>query len=400
MTKQPPIAIVSPWYGPEVRGGAETDARHLAEHLHTRGVPIEVWTTCGQGADVDWNTNHYPPGRSVINGVPVTRFPVTQIDRDRSWPIYRRLARGGRVTPQEEALIYTLSVRSRALCEHIRTHPHHICVFTPYHLGTTYWGAYVAPERSFLIPCLHDEGFAHLITLRHLFRSVRGVLCNSHAEMRLIQQLFGISDERLTLIGDGIATHKQGHARAFRERYGIAAPFILYTGRKTAGKNVLLLLSYFCRYRQRRDTDLELVLIGSGQVPIPPDCHAVRPGSRQAVHDLGFVPEQDKHDAYAAATVFCQPSVHESFSIVLMEAWMQGAAALVSARCDVTREHCQRGQGGLYFNGYQEFEALLDLLLSNEGLRQRLGERGRRYVEQNYTWEQIMNRFLKAVYDR
>ncbi|MGD9100024.1 MAG: glycosyltransferase family 4 protein [Anaerolineae bacterium] len=393
MAKQPPIALVLPWYGPDVVGGAETNARHLAEHLRASGVPIEVWTTCARDADADWNRNHHPPGRSTINGVPVTRFPVTPVNRDRSWPIYRRLARGGRATPEEEALIYTLSIRSRALCEHIRAHPEHVCVLTPYHLGTTYWGAYAAPGRAWLIPCLHhEEGFARLAALRHLLGAARGVLCYSHAEMRLMRRLFDVPAARLTLIGSGIATDKQGHARAFRERYGISAPFILYTGRKTAGKNALLLLTYFCRYRQRRDTDLELVLIGSGQVSIPPDC-------RYAVHDLGFVPEQNKHDAYAAATVFCQPSVHESFSIVLMEAWVQGAAALVSARCDVTREHCQQSQGGLYFDGYQEFEAILDLLLSDGGLRQRLGQRGRRYVEQNYTWEQIMNRFLKAVYN-
>jgi len=112
---------------------------------------------------------------------------------------------------------------------------------------------------------------------------------------------------------------------------------------------------------------------------------------------LGFVPEPDKLGAFAAATLFCQPSIHESFSIVLMEAWGQGKAALVNARCDVTREHCQQSQGGLYFNGYQEFEAALDLLLSDEGLRRRLGERGRRYVERNYTWEQVADRFLEAI---
>lgn len=391
MAKRPPIALVSPWYGPYARGGAETSARHLAEHLRTFGAPIEVWTTCGREADVDWNINHYPPGRSVINDVPVTRFPVTHIDRDRSWPIYRRLAQDGSVTHREQALVYTLSVRSRALCEHIRSHPDHVCVFTPYHLGTTYWGAYVAPERSWLIPCLHQEGFAHLVALRHLFHSVRGLLCYSHAEMQLIKQLFNVPDQRLTLMGDGIAIDKRGNASTFRERYGISAPFILYAGRKTAGKNVPLLITFFRRYRKRRDTRLELVLVGGGQALIPPDC-------RNAVHDLGFVPEQDKHDAYAAATVFCQPSVHESFSIVLMEAWVQRAAALVNARCAVTREHCLQGQGGLYFNGYQEFEAALDLLLSNKELRRKLGERGRRYVQQNYTWEQVANRFLRAVY--
>ena len=394
MAKGSSIAFVLPWYGPGVLGGAETDARHMVEHLCAAGVPVEVWTTCARGLGSDWNEDYHRPGRTTINGVPVTRFPVTPIDRDRYWAIHRKLAYNGRATLEEEALFFAQSIRSRALCDHIRSHaahPDYVFVFTPYLFGTTYWGAYVAPERALLIPCLHDEGFARLVALRQLFRTVRGVACNSHAEMRLVQRLYGLPEERLAVIGDGIALQGQGNAQAFRERYGISAPFVLYAGRKSYGKNVPLLLTYFCRYRQRRATSLELVLIGGGRVPIPPDC-------RQAVHDLGFVPEQDKLDANAAATVFCQPSVNESFSIVLIEAWVQRRPALVNARCDVTREHCQQSQGGLYFNGYAEFEAALDLLLSDEALRCRLGERGRRYVAQNFTWERVMDRFLGAVY--
>lgn len=391
MERQAPIALVLPWYGLDIPGGAERDARHMAEHLRASGVAVEVWTTCARHLGTDWSENYHRPGRSTINGVPVTRFPVLSIDRDRYRSIHLRLAYGGRVTPEEEAVFLSQSIRSRALCDHIRAHPQYICAFTPYLFGTTYWGALVDPARSFLIPCLHDEAFARLQALRHLFRSVRGVICNSHAEMRLVQRLYGVPEGRLSVIGDGIAIAERGDTQAFRERYGISSPFLLYAGRKTPSKNTPLLVNYFCRYLRRRDTALQLVLIGGRRaLHIPPDC-------QHAVRDLGFIPEQEKHNAFAAATVFCQPSVHESFSIVLMEAWVQGTAAVVNARCDVTREHCQRSNGGLYFSGYAEFEAILDLLLSDEALRKRLGEKGRRYVERNFTWEQVTGRFLDAV---
>ena len=390
MTGLPPIAFVVPWYGLDVPGGAETHVRHMAEHLRAEGVPVEVWTTCARRLGTDWSENHHQVGQTVINGVPVTRFPVLDINRDRYRAIHLRLAYGGSVTPEEESIYFTQSIRSRALCDHIQAHPEFVCAFTPYLFGTTYWGAYVDPDRSLLIPCLHDEAFARLVALRHLFRSVRGVICNSHAEMHLVQRLYGVPDERLAFIGSGISVAERGDAQAFRERYGISGPFVLYAGRKSPSKNTPLLVNYFCRYRRRRATDLQLVLIGGRKVYIPPDCAHV-------VHDLGFIPEQDKQDAYAAATVFCQPSVHESFSIVLMEAWVQGTPALVNARCDVTREHCERGQGGLFFNGYQEFEAILDRLLVDRPLRKRLGENGRRYVEQNFTWDKVIDRFRKAA---
>jgi len=37
---------------------------------------------------------------------------------------------------------------------------------------------------------------------------------------------------------------------------------------------------------------------------------------------MGFVQKQDKYDAFAATSLLCQPSVNESFSIVILELWL------------------------------------------------------------------------------
>ena len=56
------------------------------------------------------------------------------------------------------------------------------------------------------------------------------------------------------------------------------------------------------------------------------------------------------------------PSANESFSLVLLEAWVAGVPAVVNGRCAVTREHCERSGGGLWFDGYAQFEAVVDRL--------------------------------------
>ena len=115
------------------------------------------------------------------------------------------------------------------------------------------------------------------------------------------------------------------------------------------------------------------------------------------VLNLGYVDEQTKHDAYAAADVFVQPSTLESFSIVLMEAWLQGTSALVNSDCKVTRDHCERSGGGLYFGSFGEFAAALDLLLTRSDLRRALGERGRAYVLETCRWEDVARRTARAL---
>lgn len=101
-----------------------------------------------------------------------------------------------------------------------------------------------------------------------------------------------------TVLGEGIDMDFVYNPDRFREKYGIKTDFILYAGRKEAGKNVPLLIDFFTRYKKHRKNELKLVLIGSGTIEIPSE-------SRNDIIDLGFVPLQDKYDAYAAATFFC-----------------------------------------------------------------------------------------------
>ena len=94
------------------------------------------------------------------------------------------------------------------------------------------------------------------------------------------------------------------------------------------------------------------------------------PAARNAgVRDLGYLDAAAKAAAYAAAAVVCQPSVNESFSIVLMEAWLAGTPVLVHARCPVTTHHVFQAGGGLAFDDFYEFAEALDLLLEDRQRR-------------------------------
>ena len=118
---------------------------------------------------------------------------------------------------------------------------------------------------------------------------------------------------------------------------------------------------------------------------------------RGEVLDLGFVPPQDKVDAYAAAVALCQPSLLESFSIVMMEAWLCGTPTLVHARCAVTRDHCLASNGGLFFDDYFEFAEAVDLLRDNPDLRRRLADNGRAYVLAHFTWDRVTANYLRVL---
>src|SRR5256885_26190 len=104
----------------------------------------------------------------------------------------------------------------------------------------------------------------------------------------------------------------------------------MYAGRADLSKNIPLLLGYLREYWARRGTPLTLIRTGRDPIELPPALGAI-------VLDLGDVSVQERQDAYAAADLFVHPSVHESFSIVLMEAWLKGGVSAQVTALEIER---------------------------------------------------------------
>lgn len=385
------LAFVVPWYGENIPGGAEAECRRIAENLAQRGVNVEVLTTCVRELESDWSRNFYPEGNYLINGVTVRRFKVRPRKGEIFNQINEKLIKGIPVSSQEETEYMEEMISSNSLYDFILQNKEEYCfIFTPYLFSTTYFGSGISPERSYIIPCLHDESYAYMGIMKGMFERVKGLIFYSEAELKLAERLYPFAKTKSLLLGAGVDTDIDFDARRFIKKYRIEDRFILYTGRRDAGKNTPLLIDYFCRYKSENKNDLKLVLIGNVNINIPLDF-------KGSIIDLGFIPLHDKYDAYAAATIFCQPSVNESFSLVIMESWLCGTPVIVNADCAVTKEHCLRSQGGLYFKDYFQFREVANLLLDNPHLRNKMAERGRQYVIDNYNWDKISDKFIKEV---
>src|SRR5206468_2008988 len=87
--------------------------------------------------------------------------------------------------------------------------------------GTTDEDALVAPERSLLVPCLHDEPFAYLRWTLRILRTARRVCFHVAAEQALGEALAGPSPERFALVGEGVDVPPAGDGARFREKYRV-----------------------------------------------------------------------------------------------------------------------------------------------------------------------------------
>jgi glycosyltransferase involved in cell wall biosynthesis len=404
----PRIAFVMTWFGRDAAGGAESEARGLIQALriHAPEIEVEVFATTLKEFAADWDTAFHPAGTQLEDGVPIHRFAAEAINRDvfhflngtylmkggteACWNNHQQ--RRSPVDPLAEAYFLRHMIYSPALLEQLikQRDEYDAFVLIPYLFTTTVLASHLIGDRCLLLPCLHDERYAFMDIYEDAFNAVHSALCHVRSEVDLYRRLYPHAAPP-TLLGEQVDVDvPQGNAEQFRTKYGITAPFLLYAGRQVEGKNLPLLIDWFTTHRQSspEHADLQLVLLGKGDLDF-----SKTPG----VHALGYIPAEDKLGAYRAALSLVMLSVFESFSIVLMEAWLQETPVIVHADCAVTRDHVNDSSGGLAVRDVEEFTAAINRLRADEKLRMQMGQKGRAYVLEHYRPEMIVQRFKKAL---
>jgi len=382
------IAIVVQRYGRDVVGGSETFARLLSEHL-SKYFKVDVLTTCAKD-HTTWR-NVYQPGVEIFNGVTVRRFKNDTMRSQNFSELHGRLlfSKNSTTILDEFEFQKLQGPYSTDLLNYIKTrkNEYDIFIFVTYLFFTSFFGLLTVPEKSILIPTAHNEGTIYFDIFKAIFRSPKGIIFLSEEEKKLVHSLFKNEHIPHRVIGIGIE-FVDGNEDVFRKLYNLNFPFIVYAGRIEEAKGILKLIEFFARYKDEYPSNLKLILIGQKSIHVP---------NHKDIIYLGMFAESDRLNAIKSAEILVQPSLYESFSLVLLEAWSQKIPVLVNGNSDVLRGHVVRSNGGLYYSSYLEFAECMNLLLSDLQLRNKLGENGYKYVKQNYSWVKIEQQYVDFV---
>lgn len=396
-----PIAVVIPWFGQELKGGAEQQAWQIATRLGLRGHRVEVLTTCCRSFADDWAENHLPAGETQEAGVTIRRFLVNPRNR----PIFDALNRellarpqdsflpGVTPVPAERAAVWTNeNINSSDLEAYLRESgkKYRALIFIPYLYGITLRGLPIVADRAWLQPCLHDESYAYLPDIATAFRAAAGLLFNSHGEMELSAKLFGpIVLSKGHVVGEGVELHQQ---QSPQEIFAPPAEvqerrFVLCLGRRCKEKGTDALVAAFTEFRRRNPrSDLWLVLAGPGE--------GTYSKADAGIVDLGLVAESNKVALLRKCEALLQPSLNESFSRVLFEAWMCGKPAVVHKDCRATACAVENANGGWTAKSESDWVdrlAHLDSCAQDE-LRA-AGARGGKLAAELADWDSVMARY-------
>jgi glycosyltransferase involved in cell wall biosynthesis len=383
------VAFVVQRCGCEVNGGAEVHCLKIAQRMSAYWQ-TEVLTTCA----LDYMTwaNHYSAGIEEIDGTLLRRF---QVANERDIEYFNHLSsilhsKAGNASMEEQEIWMNVQgPDSPGLLSYIseNVNSYDCFIFFTYLYAQTYFGLPSVAHKAILAPLAHNEWTIYLNMWDKFFTLPVGFVFNTFEEREFLRQRFSHASLNGPVVGVTVDRPQDINPLRFRSEFNFQDTFLLYVGRIDPSKGCDQLFDYFIRHRNNGKKPDKLVLLGKSVMDIPkhPD-----------IISLGFVSEQTKWDALAACEVLIMPSLHESLSMVLLEAWAVGKPVLVNGKCAVLVGQCRRANGGLWYDAFEEFSRGLVCLMEGRyaGV---LGRQGWRFVNEYYTWRVIEKAYLDCV---
>jgi glycosyltransferase involved in cell wall biosynthesis len=239
--------------------------------------------------------------------------------------------------------------------------------------------------------------------IRAAARKARRIITLSeHSKRDLILHL-GCPQEKIAVVHPAIDSEifrpqDSASVEAVKRKFGIARPYLFYTGNHEPRKNLERLVGAFCSLSNRKK--FQLVLGGR----IDP--------RRQAFYDSladliasgdvilsGEIPEPDLPVLYAGAELFVFPSEYEGFGLPPLEAMATGVPVVCS---DATSLPEVVGDAAALFDpgSTQEMAAAIARVLNSNLLAEELREKGLERVRR-FSWgtgaRQIMDLYEQAA---
>jgi len=378
------VAFVVQRYGAEVGGGSELHCRQIAERLAARHQVV-VYTSCAKDY-LSWR-NEYPAGRARAGPLEVHRFPVAE---ERDLEAFNRLSEqvfaATNSDEREEEWLRKQGPFVPQLVRHLGKHyrEHDAFIFFTILYFPCVKGLEAVPWRRILVPTAHDEPALRLRIYERALERPETILYNSPWEERFLRRRCPGLKAHGELGGVGVELPSAPPAGP----PPVEGSYVLAGGRIEPGKGFAELLEFFRAFSAARGGRLKLVLIGQQLMPLPED---------PSIAYLGFVDETVKHALLAHARAVLIPSPFESLSMLLLEAFAHRRPVLVNATCEVLVDHCVRSGGGLFYADAEEFGLALERILSDPELAAAMGQGGRAYVAQHYTWPRIESAYERIL---
>ncbi len=369
------IIQLSPYFYPHL-GGVESHVFELSKHLIERGHEVKVITSRLEGTKK----------KEVVDGVPVERVK----------PLFIALR-----TP---ILFGIRDALMKQDCDIVHGHspPPLTCfwgVRTTQKMGVPFVLTYHCDlELSFPFGPFMVQTYQNTIGAYTVSKSDKIITTTDTygATSRTVWQ----EDSRVIPNAvDADTFNPENDGSRIRKKHGIKEDenMVLYVGRVVPHKGI----QYLIRSATYMDDNVKYVIVGTGEYK-EYLMQLVRSNDLEdRVIFAGRVPMKELPEYYAATDVFVLPSISrlEAFGIVALEALASGVPVVVSDIPGV-RDVIVEGRHGLLAEPMKPIDIAgkIRTILENPDMAKKMGELGRKVVEEKYTWDKVAEQ-IEGVYE-
>ncbi len=371
------ILHVTPYYAPAWSyGGVVSAVKGLAEAQASQGHHVTILTT-----DADSPTSRNPIRHETLSGVEVVRCRnVSNAIRWRynlSQPPGLRSA-FMRLVPDIDVIhVHELRTVENLLAMLFTRHERPV-VLSPHGTLSHHTG------RSAM-----KRGWDTLFS-RGLLRRIDHVaaLTDTEAqEARALWESLHVPFPGATIIPNGVATDfSQQVTGNLRPRYGLGdGPLVLFLGRLHERKGLQFLIPAFA-LAARDIPGAHLLVVGPDEGMLATaKALADQYGIASRVTFTGLLQGADQRAALASADLFVLPAVGEGLSMSALEAMAAGLPLILTPGCNLPDVE-SRGAGLLVEREIEPLAVALRMLLSDPARRRAMGDRGRAWIAESFTW--------------
>ena len=273
-----------------------------------------------------------------------------------------------------------------------------------HHYAKKYNIPYVLQAHGSVLPNLRRQKLKKIFDLLFgysLLRDASKVIALTKTELEQYKKM-GVEKDKIEIIPNGIDLSEYANLPEkgkFRKKYSIRKDekIILYLGRLHKVKGISLLTKAFSDLTKEMG-NVRLVIVG-------PDDGFLSTLKKQVeilkVNDkilfTGPLYGRDKLEAYVNADVYVLPSAYETFPITLLEACACSVPVIVTNRCGVADFVVKVGYV-VEYNKEQLKDAIFRVL-SDDKLKRRFGEEGRKLVKKEFSWDKVIKR-IEDIYNK
>jgi glycosyltransferase involved in cell wall biosynthesis len=380
---------------PPALGGSEAFFARLSCYLASQGNDVEVHTTNALDLEAFWSSagQVVAAGAREEHGVQVHRHAI------RHWPLQRYMLKALSLIPVRRLQCATSPCNPIAPSMwrvsgenppvdivHATAFPYAFPILCGLRLARRWRVPFVLTPFLHLGDAKSRRGYLSS-PMRYLLCAADHVFAQTEIERQAILES-GVRPERTSLLGMGVdpAECTGGNRGAARERWGLALGDVVigHLANKSVEKGTVDLLQA-AEQLSSRGVGFKLVLAGP-EMPNFIEFWKSRDWGANVIR-LGALSEKEKRDFYAAIDIFAMPSRSDSFGIVFLEGWANGAPC-VAYRAGGVAEVIRHDQDGLLAEcgDLTGLAACLHELITQPAKRDQLGRVGRDRVLTDMLW--------------